>query len=334
MNRQRHPKPGTRPLVVIVASVLGLVLALQGTAGAEGSKGRAKVGICHRTGPDGGFRLVSERATRAHARHGDLVGVQSSAECQVPTGPTAPTPPGRYLEEVFPEVTVERDLQYGAAPDENGVTENLLLDLYQPVGDTQALRPAIVWVHGGGFSGGNRGLEAGNADTFAKRGYVTTSISYRLRSGNIGQAIADAQHDAQAAVRWLRANADRYGIDPDRIAIGGTSAGAITALFVGNHAEDPGTSGNPGFRSDVQAAVSISGFGGHYSAGDAPAIMFHGTADPILPYPLAVGTCDEIRRAGNVCEFHTYEGAGHILFVAHREDVQAKTAEFLLRQLF
>jgi poly(3-hydroxybutyrate) depolymerase len=78
---------------------------------------------------------------------------------------------------------------------------------------------------------------------------VTTSIDYRLRSGNLGQAITDAQHDAQAAVRWLRRHADQYRIDPERIAIGGTSAGAITALYVGNHAEDPGTSGNPEFRS-------------------------------------------------------------------------------------
>jgi acetyl esterase/lipase len=333
MNAQHQLVPRSRLAALLLAAVLGLVLAVPATAQAQGRPAHAKVGICHRTGPSGAtvFLEVSERAAQAHARHGDVTGVASAAECE--TG-AEPTPPGRYLQEVFPEVAVERDLQYGEAPDEDGVAERLLLDLYQPQGDTQARRPAIVWVHGGGFSAGNRSLEAGNAESFARRGYVTVSISYRLRRGNIGQAIADAQHDAQAAVRWLRSNADRYGIDPDRIAIGGTSAGAITALLVGNHSEDPGTSGNPGFRSDVQAAVSISGFGGHYSPGDAPAILFHGTADPVLPYPLAVTTCDEIRRAGNVCELHTYEGAGHILYVSHREDVQAKIAEFLHRQLF
>ncbi len=188
-------------------------------------------------------------------------------------------------------------------------------------------------MHGGGFSGGDKASQASNAATFAKRGYVTVSINYRLRDGDIGQAISDAQHDAQAAVRWLRANADRYRIDRHRIAIGGHSAGAITALYVGNHAEDPGSSGNPGFRSDVQAAVSIAGFGGHYSAGDAPAVLFHGTDDAILPYSLAVGTCDRHRRAGNTCDLHTYEGAGHSLYPEHQADIQAETAAFLYRHL-
>ena len=332
---------GKRALALVLVSVTALVLALPATAHAAGRDGQggrqraAKVGVCHRTGHADGagvFIQVSERAVKAHAGHGDRVGVSSSAACQAPV--PEPALPGRYLEEVFGAVTVTPGLQYGEAPDENGVPERLLLDLYQPEGDLLARRPAIVWVHGGGFSAGSRAGEADNATSFAKRGYVTVSISYRLRVGNIGDAINDAQHDAQAAVRWLRRHADELGVDPDRIAIGGTSAGAITALLVGNHAEDPGTSGNPGFRSDVQAAVSISGFGGHYSPGDAPAILFHGTADNVLPYALAVGTCDEIRRVGNVCELHTYEGAGHNLFATARADIQAKTAEFLHRQLF
>ncbi len=245
----------------------------------------------------------------------------------------AEEPPGRYLEEVFGEVEITPGLAYGAAPNQEGQVEELLLDLYQPKGDTLGRRPAIVWVHGGGFIGGDRSGEADNATSFAKRGYVTVSISYRLGGGNVGQAITNAQHDAQAAVRWLRRYADQYGIDPDRIAIGGTSAGAITALFVGNHAEDPGASGNPGYRSDVGAAVSISGFGGHYSPGDAPAVLFHGTADPLLPYALAVGTCDEYHRNGNVCELHAYDGAGHGLYPDHQEEIQSLIAEFLVRHL-
>ena len=242
-------------------------------------------------------------------------------------------PPGRYFNEVFGSVTVTRDLQYGAAPDENGQTERLLLDLYRPNGDDLARRPAIVWVHGGSFRAGDKSTEADNATSFAKRGYVTVSINYRLRDNDIGVAIADAQHDAQAAVRWLRRYADQYRIDPNRIAIGGTSAGAITALYVGNHREDPGSSGNPSYRSDVGAAVSISGFGGHFSAGDAPAVLFHGTADPVLAYEGAVTTCERHRAAGNICELHTYQGAGHGLYSTYRTDIQRRTAEFLFRQL-
>lgn len=243
------------------------------------------------------------------------------------------SPPGRYFNEVFDSLRVTKDLQYGAAPDENGRTERLLLDLYQPQGDTQARRPAIVWVHGGGFTGGDKSGETANAVSFAKRGYVTVSINYRLRDSDAGRAINDAQHDAQAAVRWLRANADRYRIDSDRIAIGGYSAGAITALYVGNHHEDPGSSGNPGFRSDVRAAVSLAGFGGHYSTGDTPAVLFHGTRDTTIPYSLAVGTCDQYRRYGNICELHAYEGAGHSLYPQYQADIQGKIAEFLYRNL-
>ncbi|MBA3303235.1 MAG: alpha/beta hydrolase [Acidimicrobiia bacterium] len=246
---------------------------------------------------------------------------------------TACDPPGRYFNEVFPSATVTRDLQYGAAPDENGVTERLLLDLYQPTGDDQARRPAIVWVHGGGFSAGNKSNMADDATTFARRGYATVSINYRLRQGNIGQAIIDAQHDAQAAVRWLRRYADRYRIDRNRIAIGGSSAGAITALYVANHPEDPGTSGNAGYRSDVQVGLSRSGFGGWYSAGDPPIALFHGTADQTVPYETGVSTCDSHRRAGNTCQLTTYQGAGHGLYPEYREDFRAKASAFLYEHL-
>ena len=104
---------------------------------------------------------------------------------------------------------------------------------------------------------------------------------------------------------------------------------------MGNHAEDPGTSGNPGYRSDVGAAVSISGFGGWYSAGDPPAVLFHGTADATVDHSLAVETCRRHRAAGNTCELHSYEGAGHGLYAdaARRADIQSKTAEFLYRHL-
>src|SRR4029078_3560105 len=107
-------------------------------------------------------------------------------------------------------------------------------------------------------------------ETFAKRGYVAVSMNYRLLApdsctGGAGISMecyvagVAAVHDAQAAVRWLRANAAEYGIDPERIAIGGESAGGITATGVGVYAAEPGDSGNPGYPSDVQAWMSISG---------------------------------------------------------------------------
>ena len=115
----------------------------------------------------------------------------------------------------------------------------------------------IVWVHGGGFSAGDKSNGADWATAFARRGYVAVSIGYRLLAtgpcGGTGPvpehcytAAYAAQHDAQAAVRWLRKNAAFLGIDPNRIAMSGESAGAVTSLLVGWRSDDPGTSGNPG----------------------------------------------------------------------------------------
>jgi acetyl esterase/lipase len=74
-------------------------------------------------------------------------------------GCTVPAPPGagplRYRDPVFANITATQNLQYGAAPDLSGNTVPLMLDLYQPTGDTVAQRPAIVWVHGGGYCCGD-----------------------------------------------------------------------------------------------------------------------------------------------------------------------------------
>ena len=178
-----------------------------------------------------------------------------------------------------------------------------MLDMYRPTGDTQTSRPALVWVHGGSFSGGDKTnvVPVDVANTFAKLGYVVVSINYRLLGSNCvanpsGCTLAaiEAKRDAQAAVRWLRANAATYGIDPTRIAIGGESAGAITATLVGLLSEDVGTSGNPGWPSTVGAFVSVSGgvpSGFNIAnSGDAPGLFFHGTADTIVPSSWSVDT--------------------------------------------
>ena len=101
-------------------------------------------------------------------------------------------------------------------------------------------------------------------------------------------AAIEAQHDAQAAVRWLRAHAADYGIDPTRIAVGGGSAGADTALLVGIHSEDPGSSGTPGESSKVGGVISISGVlpkegEDLFSPDDAPTLWFVGTEDQHIP---------------------------------------------------
>jgi acetyl esterase/lipase len=245
------------------------------------------------------------------------------------TGCTLPKPPGdgtvRYRDQVFSSVSVTRDIVYGNAPDGQGDPVDLELDLYQPTGDTVNRRPALIWVHGGGFTAGDKSSGASRATFFAQRGYIAVSINYRLLSetgcggttdptAECEQAALAAQHDAQAAVRWLRANADEYRVDTDRIAIGGSSAGAVTSLLVDWRSEDPGSSGNPGFSSAVRAAVSVSGGAPTNEAidgGDPPAIFSHGSEDRTVPFEWAVSNAAAMYGANIFTVLRVFEGAGH-----------------------
>jgi acetyl esterase/lipase len=262
--------------------------------------------------------------------------------CGYNTIPPPGDAPLRYRDAVFDAVTVTSDVPYGRAVDQHGTTVDLDLDVYEPAGDTAAARPAIVWVHGGSFSRGDKtsGEIVFEATEMAKKGYVGVSIEYRLyepgcsaTGGDIAgcvRAMIDAQHDAQAAVRFLRKEAATYRVDPDRIAIAGTSAGAITALHVGANVDDPGDSGNPGFSSAVGAAIALSGAKllGSEDVGDAPLLMFHGTADPVVPYAWAEATLHEARAADITSYLSTYPGEGHVPF-DHVDHIMDQTTNFL-----
>jgi para-nitrobenzyl esterase len=267
--------------------------------------------------------------------------------CYLPSVSPGGAAPLRYRDPVFSGVTKTADLVYGSAVTQAGTTQSLKLDMYQPTGDTNLKRPAIVWVHGGSFSGGDKtsGELVDESTVFSKQGYVNVSIDYRLVDGGCSagggatpqclRAITDSQHDSQAAVRFLRKNATTYRVDPNRIAVAGTSAGAIAALQVGANSEDPGTSGNPGVSSAVGAAVALSGaklLGAAMSAGDAPELMFHGTADALVPYQWAVNTQNEAKAAGINSFLTTYPGEGHVPY-AHRNEILSQTSNFLYYML-
>ena len=250
------------------------------------------------------------------------------------TGCTLPKPAGdaplRYRDATFADVTKTSDIQYGQAPDANNNPVALKLDLYQPTGDTETQRPALIWVHGGSFSGGDKTniVPVDVANTFAKLGYVVVSINYRLLgSGCVANpnsctvAALEAQHDAQGAVRWLRANAATYHIDASRIGFGGESAGAITATLVGLHSEDPGTSGNPGFPSTVGGFVSVSGGvpnGLFAGPGDAWGLLFHGTADTTVNPQWSTQTEAAMLSAGIPAWLQLQTDAGHVPWAQYR----------------
>ena len=134
---------------------------------------------------------------------------------------------------------------------------DLLLDLYLPE-QPGARRPIIMNVHGGGWSGLDKGW-CPFPLRMVEQDYAVASINYRLSH----QAIYPAQlHDCKAGVRWLRANAARYGLDGEHIGVWGDSAGGHLAALLGVTGDRPdleGESGNPGISSRVQAVCDYFG---------------------------------------------------------------------------
>jgi acetyl esterase/lipase len=258
------------------------------------------------------------------------------AGCDFPNILPPGAAPVRYRDDIFTTVAMTSDITYGSAVNISGQTITLKLDVYSPpASDAVTSRPAIVWVHGGSFSGGNKTSPelVDESNTFAKKGFVNASIDYRLESGGCSAggvtqecitAIQEAEQDAQTAVRFLRTHAATYGIDPTRIAIGGSSAGAITALNVGYASSE-----NPA--SKVRAAVSLSGANllSNIGAGDAPALLFHGTSDPLVPYQWAVNTTNQAKAANLQVFLETWQGAGHVPYAQFRTQILTQTQNFL-----
>lgn len=220
-------------------------------------------------------------------------------------------PRGRYLDPVFSDVDIERDVVYRDTVDSAGNPVQLQLDIYQPAGDTATARPAVMWMHGGFFTFGDKADMADLATAYARRGYVAVSINYRLRPvpdhHDMFLGSLDAYDDAVAAVEWLRAHAADYRLDPDTIVAGGFSAGAVTAA---NLAYLPGRRGPA--TSPVAGAVVDSGL--IYAVperGDPPVIAFHGSDDSTTPYDSVRPLCDWARQVDTPCDLVTYAGMGH-----------------------
>ena len=132
------------------------------------------------------------------------------------------------------------DLEYAQAYDFQDSLNILLLDIYMPKPSEDALakRPFVLQMFGGGFVAGNKNQMRGDCMELAKKGFVCASINYRLGDVAGGRGIYRAQQDAHAAMRWLVANADTYGIDTNWLFAGGISAGAITAGYLHYASQD------------------------------------------------------------------------------------------------
>jgi len=225
----------------------------------------------------------------------------------------------RYLDTIYSSVDSFQNIAYTTAA--GGISgDTLLMDIYQPHGDTACLRHLVIWVHGGAFVSGtkNDGDISFLCNHFAQRGYVCATINYRLASSII--ALYDsvqifkyaiyAASDLKAAIRYFYKDAaitNHWNIDTTSIFIGGSSAGGIAADFVAtldsldqlaavfqptdsSNGGIPGNSGNAGYSSNIIGVASLAGAvntTAWIKPGDPPTVMCQGTADGTIPYDCA-----------------------------------------------
>lgn len=234
-------------------------------------------------------------------------------------------------------VTIEYDVIYGTG---NG--RDLKCNVYHPpqAGDR---RPGLLLVHGGGWMSGDRSQLHGYGILIGRLGWVCVAPEYRLA----GESKWPAQlHDVKAALRWMRANAERLGIDPEKIAVSGNSAGGHLSLMLAGTAGIPefeGDGGNAGVPTDVAAAVAFYAptqlyarnqplseelaflFGRGYTeatargaspidyAGPAfpPAMLLTGNKDELVPEQASHNMYRALISAGGRAEMHVFDGAPH-----------------------
>lgn len=264
---------------------------------------------------------------------------------------------GRYSGNVYTSISSTLDIPFGASKPFNGNTQTLTLNFYEPANDTAGKRPLIILAHGGSFIAGTKDDQDVTelCERFAKKGYACASINYRLGfypfdSTGIVPALLRAVQDMKASIRFFykdRATVNKYKIDTNNIFIGGSSAGAITALhcaYLNKTCEiNPyinqttletaggieGASGNQCYSTRVKGVINLCGALGKYwwiESGDVPLCSMHGTTDNTVKYgqgkanpgfPTLYMDGSRMIEAGIGAtgvnhRFYTWHGAGHV----------------------
>lgn len=229
--------------------------------------------------------------------------------------------------------------------------EDLRVALFRPEQATEK-SPAILFIHGGGWTSGHRAMLYPYADYFAKRGWVTLSASYRTY-GSHGTKVSTALDDARHALRWVAEHADELGLDPSRIVVSGGSAGGHLAAAIAMIDPEIAVAGMVLFNPAIDTALEpvpegwdaiaplFEGKGAevspahHVRGGLPPTIVFHGSVDGLVPVEQSRDFCQAMRASGNVCELSVFEGAGHGFFnhgFGHFDEVAAQAEAFLRAQ--
>lgn len=247
--------------------------------------------------------------------------------------------------EVPAGIREETDIVYGT-----GGGENLALDLYTPENLTGPV-PGVIFIHGGGWRSGKRQDYKFYTTRFAKHGYVVATVTYRLREAG---AFPNCVEDVKCAVRWMRANAEKLNVDPNRIAVIGGSAGGHLSMMAGyssDVAEFEGTGGNAGVSSAVQAVIDIYGpadftlpanrdhplltgfLQGTYEEipdkfvkaspatyldpKDPPTLIIHGTIDSLVPVEQSDKLAEKLTELGIMHWYDRIDGWPHAMDIAN-----------------
>ena len=245
---------------------------------------------------------------------------------------TLPKPPEGngatpFINKLF-EYKETENITYGTAQS-GDTTMPLMLDVYRPVSTAQLPNklPAMILAFWGGWTKGSKDVKyiRDLCAFYAERGYVAISIQYRIAKDNAPavpgplpnpegndqyRLMNAAFQDTCNAVRWVRAHADEYQIDPSRICIGGVSAGAFNALYTGFC--DSKITG-----ADAQVAAVISLMGSlspnHINKDDPPVFIAHGTSDNVVPYSMVTSMVQQLEQVNAIYSFYPVAGVAHRL---------------------
>ena len=260
-------------------------------------------------------------------------------------------------------VFAERDVVYGETED-----GPLTLDVYKPTAVSESL-PVVVFVHGGGWKGGDKRAAVNNAVWLVPEGYAVVSINYRLT--DVARWPAQIE-DCYAAVRWVRANAERHGFRADRVAAWGTSAGGHLAGLMGTR-PDPDAAKHerdsrvqavvdwfgpsdlltmpPNVVSETRTKEQVAASNGakllgspvpdvpelakdasplhHVSADDPPFLVMHGSADPGVPLTQSKRLHEALKAARVDSTLKVLDGAGHGGKAFQTDEARTAVREFL-----
>ena len=249
-----------------------------------------------------------------------------------------------YVTPRFP-VVVTHDTEYRRAPVRSPAPSDkpLLLDLYQPDGDSApGLRPGFIAVHGGGLTRGDKRTEnmVELCRELARRGYACASINYRLRGDDppaegdtpLTRTLNAAIDDAAVAVDWLRSHAARFRIDPARIAVGGSSAGAEIVLRMVYRDRRP----EPPVAAVFSWVGGLNGREAMLDAGEPPLFIVNGAGDSLVLAAEAHALAERAHRVGIPYEIYVCEGLGHNVPLDRRPSgtsLYHRLATFLHRHL-